>query len=313
MTGVRGRTGPSKNSPDRVEMAMREDLANRLEFDVEQKDIPGPSHGRVHKRRRRRAPRKAHRDHTTDRLTTLKLSQTKTRLMIVGHSWVERLKRLKINSFKQDGREVEVRYKFRRGLTYDEVLGDETILYEAGKWVPHYVLVIMGGNDIGSPKPIEEVETECSIFHSILREHCPQAIIIAAQMENRFYEEGNIWGAPTGTDFAKKRKRFNSFMHIKLRDKDHLLRMGAPAQQENKNCFEDSAHLKPKEYAIYFERIKAVLRKVHGEMDKKIQEEALGDKADELSKKIKERMEKTANGRVSQLSDKLAQRLAEEE
>ena len=290
---------------------MREELAERFEADVQHRDIPGPSHGRV--RKRKRAPRKAHRDGTTDRLTTLRLSQTKTRLMIVGHSWVERLSRLNINSFQQDSREVEVQYKFRSGLTYDKVLADETILHEVRQWSPHYVLVIMGGNDIGSSKPIEQVESECSIFHSMLREFCPQAIVITAQMENRFYEKGNTWGAPTGMDFAKKRKRFNSYMHFKLRDKDYLLRMGGPAHQEDKNCYEDSAHLKPKEYEIYFERIQAVLRKVHSEMDKKVQEEALGDKADELSRKIKERAEKNVDDRMKQLSDKLAKRLADKE
>ena len=269
-----------------VRMNVRDDLARRLEIFPGE---AGPSTGRIEKRKKKRAPKKAHRSNTISRLTTLKMGAKVTRFVIFGHSWVERLARLGIKSIEQDGRKIEVLYKYKPGLTFERINGDERLLHEVGQYLPQYVLVILGGNDVGSAKPIEEVENECAIFYSTLREFVPQAIIIAAQMENRFYEKDNEWGAPTGEEFEKKRKRFNRFVNFKLRDKDYLLRMGGPAHQEDKKCFEDSAHLTKTEYGNLFDRIKGVLAKVHTDMDKKIEDEALGDAADDLSKKLQER------------------------
>ena len=309
MAGTRGKI-PTKvdnaqHQEGAVMMNVRDDLARRVEIFPGE---AGPSSGRVEKKKKKRAPRKPHRANTLSRLTTLRMGAKETRLVILGHSWVERLSRLGIKSLKQDGRKVEVDYKFKRGLTFEQIIGDERLLHEVGKYLPHYVLVILGGNDVGSPKHIEEVENECAIFHSMLREFVPQAVIITSQMENRFYDEDNEWGAPTGEEFEKKRKRYNRFVHWSLREKDYLLRMGAPAHQEDQSCFEDCAHLTPEEYGNLFDRIKGVLTHIHRDMDTRIEEETAGDAADDLTKKLQERV---AESSMRKLADKISQRVRE--
>ena len=109
----------SRGQDEPVFLGVRDDLAKRLEIYPGE---AGPSTGKVQKRKR--APKKAHRSNTTSKLTTLKMGAKETKLVIFGHSWVERLEKLGIMSFTQDGREIEVKYVHRvvhiigHGLNY---------------------------------------------------------------------------------------------------------------------------------------------------------------------------------------------------
>ena len=221
-------------------------------------------------------------------MTTLRLSARETRLVIFGHSYAKRLGRTGVKTFCQEDRLITVRFVYKSGKDYDYFLENELLLHDIGAFDPHYVFVVLAGNAVGSPKPIEHIETSCAIFYSVLREFCPKAFIIAAQVENRFYTPGNRFGAPVGEEYQRKRERMNKFIHLKLRNKDCIMQMGALNHQEERKWYEsDGVHLTKHGYRYYFRRIRQVLNYVHTQIDRKLKEETAFD---DFYTKIKDRV-----------------------
>ena len=280
--------GSSKNKPGKEDNEKaRNPVMTNMTFTIDNRE--NCNQIKIKESRYRSRAKKVHCDDTLDRLTALRLSCRETRLVVFGHSYAKPLKSTGIRVFCQDGRMITVRYVYKSGKDYDYFLNDESLLHDVGSFDPHYVFVTLAGNAVGSPKPIEEIETSCSIFYAILREFCPKAFIIATQVENRFYKPNNRFGAPWGKEYQKKRERMNRYIFKKLRNKDYILQMGALNHQEERKWFEnDGVHFTKHGYRCYFRRIRRVLNYIHEKIDDKLQEEEAFDR---LYRRVKDRVQ----------------------
>ena len=115
------------------------------------------------------------------------------------------------DNFVLDGRAISVSYEGQPGATHRELLDDPHCLGNIQVKDPHYVVVILGGNEVGSPMPVEQIKLDMTQFYEALREVAPRAMIVAVQVETRHYEPGNTWQAPAGHAYQARRNVINTF------------------------------------------------------------------------------------------------------
>ena len=243
------------------------------------------------KKQRKRKPK---REGMLSRLTTVRLEQREVRMVVFGHSYVERMEGLGVT---QEKRNVAVKYIYKSGATYETFIHDESLLHEVGTYDPHYIFVMLAGNSVGSPASMEDIQTSCGIFYAMLREFARRAIIVAVQAENRFYEPDNKWGAPTGTLYQKKRKTMNRFLLYQLCNKDFILQTGAKNNQESRSWYAyDGVHMTKRGYKGLLIRMRQVLNHIHHKIDERLQEEE--KLQDALEEKIKARKFRNREGKA---------------
>ena len=127
-------------------------------------------------------------------------------------------------------------YSYRAGASYDTYLNHPDLLGDAENFNPHYIIVILAGNSINDAISTGELYQKCRDFYQLLRDRLPDATIIAAQPEMRYYQEGNKWGAPTELDYKAKRNAFLSFLR-RFKGKDSILLVGGPNCLDNQNYY----------------------------------------------------------------------------
>ena len=196
-----------------------------------------------------------------------RLEERQCRLVVVGHSYVGGL----MNSpdvpenFVLDTRAIAVSYEGQPGATHRELLDDPHCLNNIQARDPHYVVVILGGNEVGSPMPVDQIKEDLRQFYHALRMCAPQAIIISVQVETRSYQEGNSWQAPTGPAYHSRRNIINLYLK-KYKGKDFLCCIGGPGNMDNLNLYESKSnlvHLKPQAIPKYWNEIVCTLSYVH--------------------------------------------------
>ena len=179
-------------------------------------------------------------------------------LLICGHSYVRDLKDYGINRLAVGNTSVKVDFVYRGGAGYQTYLDDPELFRRVARYTPDIVLVILAGNEIKNSVSNAEIKNRARLFYARLRGLFPDAIITAAQVEPRFYREGNPWGCPAKDIFKRRRSAINVF----LRNSpicDHTLMLGGPGRLDNQALFRDSVHLNRRGLRVYWEQITNLL------------------------------------------------------
>ena len=184
------------------------------------------------------------------------------KLLICGHSYAADLERFCVNQFEVDSVVFELSYVHRRGATYDTLLRDEGFWNDIDLIVPDYILVILGGNSIKCHVSNLEIYKVAREFYSTLKGKHPDATIISAQIELRFYKLVNRWNCPSGDDYLTRRVAVNNFIKrlTKLDNKHHILQVGGDCRLDNRELYRDEIHLNDSGLLRYYNYIRRTLK-----------------------------------------------------
>ena len=150
----------------------------------------------------------------------------KFNVVVFGHSYVRDLSRQGITEFSMADNSFRLDYVSLPGANFCSF--DHTDHFEVVKSKkPDFVVVILGGNDLRVKTDLSKVYADCTRFYNTLRDFLPDSIIIASQIENRFYQDNNRFGCPPGKQFDYLRRHFNRFLKNK-KFKDCLLQVQGP-------------------------------------------------------------------------------------
>jgi len=180
------------------------------------------------------------------------LAASMIKVALLGHSYVKYLPQHMDSPFSnENGTEFHCNYFYRSGATFASMINDD-ILQEIREFHPDIILVIMGGNDIKDDVDNKKIYDRCLDFYKKIQEDVPAAAVIAAEVEMRFYEEGNNWGCPTEDTFNKRRRCLNKFVykHCPIED---MMYLGGPGIGLNtrENFMDDGVHLNSAGLEIY--------------------------------------------------------------
>ena len=199
------------------------------------------------------------------------LLRNREKVVILGHSYVKRLETIMPASETID--DVEMIYKFvcQGGLTYEKCISSDMWLKRVQEENPHIVLVVLAGNSVGSNKPRELMKQECKEFYRRLRSYLPNAIIVAAQAEMRFYAEMNVRGAPVGGDYIRDRSFLNKFICKQVKTKDRMMLVGGTNMDKDKYYEKDGIHMNQQGMKIYVACIQNVIKAIHRDIEKRME------------------------------------------
>ena len=181
------------------------------------------------------------------------------KVVIFGHSFVRDIASLgrRVITLSNDV-EFCLNYLSVPGASFATFLNDNKHFEHLRSLNPDFVIVLLGGNDLRIDTELAEVYKDCTKFYTRLREIVPDSIIIASQIENRFYKSENRFGSPVGENFDFLRRHFNRFLRNKP-FKDFLLQVQGPNRLDKKENYRDCVHLNSLGLNKYFEIIKCTL------------------------------------------------------
>ena len=164
------------------------------------------------------------------------------KFVIFGHSYVRDLESLGHFSMSTSKGKINIEYSSRPGANIDTYLKDPTILEEIADSKPDIVLAIVGGNSIVNGTTNHELCVKLREFYKILRHKLPHALIIAAQVEQRFYKENNRFNAPQAEEFKARRRSLNTAIK-RIKDKDNVLIVSGTNRLDHEVYYRDGVHL----------------------------------------------------------------------
>lgn len=180
------------------------------------------------------------------------------KVLVFGHSYVRDLQNLGVKCMKYEQQTVEIDYKYFSGANYSTFLSDNSPLLQSIAHKPEVIVVILGGNSISRDVTNFELFKQCRAFYKLLRDNLPHSRIIAAQIELRFYDTPNRFGAPGPEDFRKRRNGLNRFLQS-LKLKDNLLIIAGPGRLDNKDYYRDNVHLNHAGLRVYMSILKTTI------------------------------------------------------
>ena len=180
------------------------------------------------------------------------------RVCLFGHSYVGDLSRYGKTEISVNGIDFSLDYIFVPGATFSTFINNSLHFDQLKVLSPDFVVVILGGNDIKIDVDLSKIYEDCTRFYNLLRERLPSAVIIAAQIENRFYLDTNRFGCPPADKFDFLRRHFNRFLKNKA-FKDCLLQVQGPGRLDNEENYRDRVHLNYLGISKYFEIIENCL------------------------------------------------------
>ena len=88
----------------------------------------------------------------------------------------------------------------------------------------------------------------CQAFFENVRKYLPSHCkVLVGEVEHRFCEPNNNWGAPDEEVFQRRRRNLNNFVRVKLKQRklvDSMMLIGATGGLDNPNMFKsDGVHL----------------------------------------------------------------------
>ena len=180
------------------------------------------------------------------------------KVTLIGHSYVADLFRYGRKRITVSNVEFELNYIYVPGATFSTFI-EKPVYFDNLKFQsPDFVIVVLGGNDLKVNTDLSRNYEDCTKFYDTLRDRVPGVIIIASQIENRFYSEGNKFGSPPGAKFDFLRRHFNRFLKNKP-FKDCLLQVQGPGRLDGLENYRDSVHLNRRGLEKYFEIIENTL------------------------------------------------------
>lgn len=180
------------------------------------------------------------------------------KLLLLGHSYVNHLSRLQITRITINNIYFDIKYLGIPGGTFVSLLNAKTIINNAVAFKPDITVVILGGNDLTNDSDNIAIYDSCREFYSFLRITLPCTIIVAAQIEKRFYLENNRFNAPNEVLYDYRRKYFNKFLK-RLKTKDCILQVQGKNCLDNKLYYSDQVHLNQLGLRTYFSFIKSTV------------------------------------------------------
>ena len=180
------------------------------------------------------------------------------RVTLFGHSYVGDLSRYGKTKISVNNIDFCLDFIFVPGATFSTFINNPWYFDQLKARSPDFVIVILGGNDIKTDIDLAKNYEDCTKFYNILRERLPSAVIIAAQIENRFYLEGNRFGCPPSEKFDHLRRHFNRFLKNKA-FKHCLLQVQGPGRLDDRENYRDRVHLNIVGIKKYFEIIENTL------------------------------------------------------
>lgn len=171
------------------------------------------------------------------------------KVLVYGHSYVRELEQ-KCDwpqSLTVNDQELDVLFTFRYfpGKNYQFLVERPQEFEILEELNPDYMIIILGGNSIVDTWSNGEVKALANEFYEKLNESLPDTVKIAVQIEPRYYEEDNPFGAPTADDFNRRRQIINNFVNKQLKRRglvDHMALLG-PASMYGPDSFRDGVHL----------------------------------------------------------------------
>lgn len=180
------------------------------------------------------------------------------KLLVLGHSYVRDLATLGVNNLAFGHTSIDVTYSAHPGAGYDKFLENPTLLTESLECKPDIVVVILGGNSILRDVTNFELFHKCRTFYELLRRELPQATIIAAQIELRFFDEPNRFGVPRAEIFKKRRNELNKYLN-RLKLKNNMLIIAGPGRLDHKEHNRDEVHLNRQGLRVYMSILKSTV------------------------------------------------------
>lgn len=192
-------------------------------------------------------------------------------LLIISHSYGQKLESAGFSRMISEGHDVDVKYVYRSGATYNTYLTDSTLFSQIASANPHFVLVILAGNSISSDTSRQTIKRQCLEFYHRLRFELPDAVIIGAQAETRFYGEDNKWHAPTGRQYKSDRHFINNLLARSVKEIDHILMLGGPARLDRRELYESNGyHLNRAGWRVYWSHIKGMIDYIHKQIEQRL-------------------------------------------
>ena len=184
------------------------------------------------------------------------------KLALLGHSYVRDLASLGEHEITVSGAKFSLNYFSIPGATFSSLISNSVHLESVKSYKPDYIVVILGGNDLKIDVELSQVYKDCSTFYEKLREFCPNSIIIASQIENRFYEANNRFNSPPAKTFDYLRRHFNRFLKNKPFI-DFLLQVQGPNRLDKRDYYRDDVHLSRSGLSKYFTIIECTITFVY--------------------------------------------------
>ena len=202
-----------------------------------------------------------------DRAAFFRTSET---LLIVTHSYGTGLLEQGFSKFSMNGRAIDVRYLTVPSATYETFTEEMRYWQQIKQHRPDYVLVILGGNVVGSDRSREQMKSQAQEFYRQMRFHLPRCTIIASQVEMRWYTEGNIYAAPTEIQYRRDRNMLNNYIQRQIQEKDYMLSIAGEGRLDCQEFYSVSAngriHMTPQGYEMYIREIVKIINFIHVEI-----------------------------------------------
>ena len=180
------------------------------------------------------------------------------KVTLIGHSYVGDLSRCGKTEIVVFDTVFRLNFFSVSGATFSTFINNPVYFDQLKSQLPDIVIVILGGNDLKINIDLSQNYEECANFYNTLREKIPGAIIIASQIENRFYSEGNRFNSPSSQTFDYLRRHFNRFLKNK-HFKDCLMQIQGPGRLDEERYYRDGVHLNSNGLKKYFEIIENTL------------------------------------------------------
>ena len=178
------------------------------------------------------------------------------RVLVLGHSYVRHLRQTgpgwqAINLVNRDGTTVcpEISFDAHPGKDFAYFLEDEARLNSITRVDPDVLVIILGGNSITPNSQSGDLRQLARAFYKKVGELVrPSCIVIAAQVEQRFYSTYDIQhrGRPTCEQYKRMRTHLNNFLNRNLKKAgliDFVICLGSAGYINNASNFVDGVHL----------------------------------------------------------------------
>ena len=234
--------------------------------------------------------------------------RTSETFLVLTHSYGIGLLEQGFTKFSMNGRAVDVRYLTVPSATYETFTGEVRYWQEIKNHKPDYVLVLLGGNVVGSSRTREQMRSQATEFYRTLRFLLPRTTIISAQVEMRWYKEDNFYGAPTEVQYRRDRNMLNNHIARQIPDKDYVLSIAGEGRLDNRDfyCKGDQGyiHMTPEGYELYTREIVKVINYIH--MQIKERYERIAQEEEERENRRREREMERENRRRAREMEALA-------
>ena len=154
------------------------------------------------------------------------------------------------------------------GHSYTDYLEDPDLYNRVKRHDPDIVFVVLAGNAIRNNVTNVEICTLATRFYNKLRATFPNTQIVSAQIEKRWYREGNRWNCPAEVEFQRRRVALHNF-YRRLRLKNYTLLVAGRNRLDNRTYYRDEVHLNQAGLQFYAQMVRNTVSYIIIDLTKK--------------------------------------------